>query len=101
MVRAYSQVLCHLKIYPDISPYCNNPLPEHMQEKTMTLIPQKCTQWQLRPVPLNQYSKYMLKGGRRKLILVVCGHVGKEHPVHRFCLLLELRKASLYVGRIA
>ena len=29
MARANSRVLCHLKIYPDISSYCDNPLPEH------------------------------------------------------------------------
>ena len=29
MGRANSRVLCHLKIYPDISSYCNNPLSEH------------------------------------------------------------------------
>ena len=38
---------------------------------------------------------------RRKSILVVSGHVGKQHPVHSFCLLRELMNASLYVGRIA
>ena len=29
MARANSRVLCHLKIYPDVSSYCNNPLSEH------------------------------------------------------------------------
>ena len=29
MARANWRVLCHLKIYPHISSYCNNPLPEH------------------------------------------------------------------------
>ena len=36
MARANSWVLCDLKIYPDISSYCNNPLSEHTFRRVET-----------------------------------------------------------------
>ena len=41
------------------------------KEKTRTLIPQKWTQWQFRPIPLNQYSNFSLKGEESRFWLSV------------------------------